>query len=246
LLILENRLIRDAFTPDRLDGVVLIAGQLGVALNNTMVYASLERKVAERTEELARANDRLERLSLTDALTGLANRRRLEEVLAGEWDRGHRSATPVALAMIDVDDFKRYNDRYGHVAGDRCLQRLAALLERYTGDVDLAARYGGEEFAIVMPGIDLDTALDRAEQLRQAVVELKEPHPVDHELVVTVSIGVAAMTPTADHGAEHLAELADIELYRAKRGGRNRVMPSGPMHRAGGRDRPRVAPPHYR
>jgi diguanylate cyclase (GGDEF)-like protein len=246
LLILENRLIRDAFTPDRLDGVVLIAGQLGVALNNTMVYASLERKVAERTEELARANDRLERLSLTDALTGLANRRRLEEVLAGEWDRGHRSATPVALAMIDVDDFKRYNDRYGHVAGDRCLHRLAALLERYTGEVELAARYGGEEFAIVMPGIDLDAALERAEQLRQAVVELKEPHPVDRELVVTVSIGVAAMTPTADHGAEHLAELADIELYRAKRGGRNRVMPSGPMHRAGGRDRPRVAPPHYR
>lgn len=225
LLILENRLIRGAFAPERLDGVVLVAGQLGVSLNNAMVYASLERKVAERTDELARANDRLERLSLTDALTGLANRRRLEEVLSREWHRGRRSGRPVALAMIDIDHFKQYNDQYGHVAGDRCLQRVATLLQQHFGETDLTARYGGEEFAVVMPDTDLDAALERAGQLWEAVATLAEPLQPASPRFVTVSIGVAAMLPTADAGAERLAETADMELYRAKRGGRNRVMP---------------------
>jgi diguanylate cyclase (GGDEF)-like protein len=226
LLLLENRLIRGAFAAERLDSVILIAGQLAVSLNNAMVYASLERKVAERTEELALANERLERLSVTDALTGLANRRRLGDVLTGEWHRGVRASTPVALAMVDIDHFKAYNDHYGHVAGDRCLQRVATLLGRHIRQVDLAARYGGEEFAIVMPDTGLDAAVHRAERLRTAVAGLGEPHRLAEAQVVTVSLGVAAMVPTADQGVEHLAELADIELYRAKRGGRNRVMPA--------------------
>jgi diguanylate cyclase (GGDEF)-like protein len=246
LLILENRLLRDAFAPERLDGVVLVAGQLGVSLTNAMVYTSLERKVAERTEELARANDRLERLSVTDALTGLANRRRFEEVLSGEWHRGQRSGTPLALAMIDIDHFKLYNDQYGHVAGDRCLQRVAALLGRHIGDADLAARYGGEEFAVVMPGTDLDAALRRAQQLRAAVVKLAEPHRLADEQLVTVSVGVAAIVPPAGCDVRDLAEEADAELYRAKRAGRNRVMPQrgpGPPTGSGRRDLPGQASP---
>ncbi|QSB13316.1 diguanylate cyclase [Natronosporangium hydrolyticum] len=228
LLLLENRLLRGAFTADRLDGVLLIAGQLAVSLRNALVYSSLERKVAERTEELALANTRLERLSVTDALTGLANRRRLEEVLAGEWDRARRAERPLALAMVDIDHFKLYNDHFGHAAGDRCLQRVATLLRRQLRGADLVARYGGEEFAVVMPGTDLEPALHAAERLRAAMVALAEPNPLVSERVVTVSVGVAAMIPGQQGRVGQLSELADVELYRAKRAGRNRVMPESP------------------
>ncbi len=223
LLLLENRLIRNAFTTERLDGVMLIAGQLAVSLDNAMVYASLERKVAERTDELGVANARLELLSITDPLTGLANRRRLEEVLTAEWHRAERSGLPVALAMIDIDHFKRYNDHYGHAAGDRCLQRVANQLGRTVRTTDLIARYGGEEFAVVMPDTDIPAGLRLAERLRDAVVELSEPHVPATKQNVTVSIGVAATVPTPDTNPDRLIEMADSELYRAKRGGRNQV-----------------------
>jgi diguanylate cyclase (GGDEF)-like protein len=223
LLLLENRLIRGAFSAERLDGVMLIAGQLAVSLDNAMVYASLERKVAQRTEQLAEANQRLKELSVTDPLTGLANRRRLQQVLQAAWRRAHRSSTPVGLAMIDVDYFKLYNDHYGHAAGDRCLQRVAVRLSQNIRDIDLAARYGGEEFAIVMPDIDITAARQLAERLHTAIVDLAEPHALDAEHIVTVSIGVAAMIPPDHSNAEHLLEAADVQLYRAKRSGRNCV-----------------------
>jgi diguanylate cyclase (GGDEF)-like protein len=130
---------------------MLIAGQLAVSLDNAQVYTSLEHKVAERTQQLAAANQRLEQLSVTDPLTGLANRRRLDEVLRAEWLRATRQAAPLALAMIDIDHFKLYNDHHGHTIGDRCLQRVATCLATGTRATDLPARYGGEEFAIVMP-----------------------------------------------------------------------------------------------
>lgn len=228
MLVLENRLIRGAFSAERLDGVLLIAGQLAVSLRNAMVYSSLERKVAERTEALELANTRLERLSVTDALTGLANRRRLEEVLAGEWDRARRAEVPVALAMVDIDHFKAYNDHFGHTAGDRCLQRVAALLRRHLRGADLVARYGGEEFAVVMPGTDLEPALYAAERLRTAMEALAEPHPLVAGQRVTISIGVAAMVPPRHGRVSVLTEQADIELYRAKRAGRNQVRPEPP------------------
>jgi diguanylate cyclase (GGDEF)-like protein len=224
LLQLENRLIRGAFSPERLDGVMLIAGQLAVSLDNALVYASLERKVAERTDALAVANERLELLSITDPLTGLANRRRLEEVLNDEWRRAQRLAEPIGMAMIDIDHFKLYNDHYGHPAGDDCLQRIAAELKRNIRDVDLVARYGGEEFAIVIPGMDIAAARELGERLRATVVALAEPHTLVPDRIVTVSIGVAAMVPPEASDAEHLVELADVELYRAKHSGRNRVM----------------------
>jgi diguanylate cyclase (GGDEF)-like protein len=226
LLVLENRLIRKAFTTERLNAVDLIAGQLAVSLHNVMVYAAMEQKVSERTEELARANERLEHLTVTDDLTGLANRRRLQRVLNAEWRRARRSAAPIALAMVDIDHFKLYNDEFGHVAGDRCLQRVGTLLDLHARSHDLAARYGGEEFAIVMPGTDLDAALAAAERLRAAVEALGEPHPQITDEVVTISVGVAAMIPPGSGGVRHLTELADAELYLAKHTGRNRVMPA--------------------
>lgn len=223
LLLLENHLIREAFSTERLDAVMLIAGQLAVSLDNASVYASLERKVARRTEELTAANRRLELLSTTDALTGLANRRRLEERLQEEWTHARCTGRPIALAMVDIDHFKLYNDHYGHPTGDDCLQRVAAELTRNLRGTDLVARYGGEEFAVVMPGLDVAAATRAAERLREAVAGLAEPHVLACAGIVTVSIGVASTTPSGDRDPEELLERADMELYRAKRGGRNQV-----------------------
>ncbi|MBL7489774.1 diguanylate cyclase [Frankia sp. AgB1.9] len=223
MLLLENRMIRGAFTTERLEGIMLVAGQLAVSLDNAMVYASLERKVAERTQQLAAANQRLEQLSVTDQLTGLANRRRLDEALQAEWQRAMRQKSPLAIAMIDIDLFKLYNDHFGHTAGDRCLHRVATCLAASSRTADLTARYGGEEFAAVMPDTDIDAAARLAERLRSAIEKLDEPHsPVAHR-VVTVSIGVASNTPAPGSDPTALVELADTALYRAKNRGRNRV-----------------------
>jgi diguanylate cyclase (GGDEF)-like protein len=227
LLLLENRLIRGAFSADRLDGVMLIAGQLAVSLDNALVHTSLERKVAERTEQLTLANQRLEQLSTTDPLTGVANRRRLEEVLDARWHRAVRSGQPFAIAMVDIDHFKRYNDHYGHAAGDRCLQRVSTHLSGHVRDGDVVARYGGEEFAIVMPDADLGTAVAMAERLRTGIAALGEPQASADQGRVTVSVGVAAAVPSAGGDWNHLVKQADAELYRAKRAGRNRVRPTG-------------------
>ncbi|ABW12427.1 serine/threonine protein kinase [Parafrankia sp. EAN1pec] len=223
MLLLENQMICDAFSVEHLEGIMTIARQLAVSLENVAMYTSLERKVTERTRQLTAANQQLEQLSITDPLTGLANRRRLDEVLDAEWHRARQQATPIALAMVDIDHFKLYNDHFGHATGDRCLQRVAACLAENTRDTDLAARYGGEEFAIVMPTTDTGAATRIAHRLRTAVAEAAEPHPLVAGGIITVSIGVAAITPTPDEHAEGLVDLADVELYRAKRGGRNRV-----------------------
>jgi diguanylate cyclase (GGDEF)-like protein len=222
MLLLTNRLSSGAFTADRLDAVELIAGQLAVSLDNAVLYASLEQKVIERTEALAAANERLELLNVTDPLTGLANRRRLEDALQAEW---RQSRTSVGLAMVDIDHFKLYNDHYGHLGGDACLRRVATALRRSVRDTDLVARYGGEEFAVIFPGADLASAQAVAERVRAAVVALREPHAAI-DGVVTVSIGVATLVPANGASIELLIRLADAELYRAKNNGRNQVSTS--------------------
>jgi len=223
MVVLENRLVRNMFTPGRLDAVLLISGQLAVSLENATLYASLERKVTERTQELASANRQLQQLSVTDPLTGLANRRQLSDRLATEWRRGLRSGTAMAVAMIDVDHFKLYNDHYGHPAGDVCLRRVAQAVSDAMRAEDIVARYGGEEFAIVLIGHDAEEARTAAERVRAAVEALDEPHVMVAAGRVTVSIGVATIVPTAQETPEQLVAAADAQLYQAKRGGRNRV-----------------------
>jgi diguanylate cyclase (GGDEF)-like protein len=186
----------------------------------------LEQKVAERTEQLTVANRRLEELSVTDPLTGVANRRRMDEVLAVRWRTAARTGRPLAVAMIDLDRFKEFNDRHGHAAGDECLRRVAHDVRGTVREADLVARFGGEEFLVVMPDADLDTALVVAHRLQDRLATPTALPPTHGSGLVTASIGVAAAVPTTDTGWEKLVTLADAELYQAKRAGRNRVRPT--------------------
>lgn len=182
----------------------------------------LEVVVEERTRALEEANRKLEALSNTDALTGLANRRNFDRVLAQEWNRGQRAGTPLTLVMLDVDRFKHFNDRYGHLAGDACLVALARVLVhagRRAGD--LVARYGGEEFVVLVPGTSGLDAVATARHIQNEVWALELPHAETAPGIVTVSLGVASVVPSAQHTPEHLLREADSALYRAKQSGRN-------------------------
>ncbi|SDT41849.1 diguanylate cyclase [Actinoplanes derwentensis] len=223
VLVLENRLSRRAFS-GRLDAVDMIAGQLTVSLENAQVYASLERKVAERTEELNEAKNRLEVLTVTDPLTGLPNRRKLNAFLDETWQRSQRSGEPVGVAMIDIDNFKKYNDHFGHQGGDVCLRMVADALRTSVRATDLVARYGGEEFCIVMPGANDENALVVAERACESVALMGQPHPLADSGVVTISVGVVSGTPVTNGSPEQLTKLADEALYEAKNAGRNRVV----------------------
>ncbi|HYF88329.1 diguanylate cyclase [Azospirillum sp.] len=174
---------------------------------------------------LKRHEDRLRASALIDGLTGIANRRRFDEVLDAEWRRARRFREPLSAILVDVDFFKRYNDRYGHLEGDACLRRVAGALSslvRRPGD--LAARYGGEEFVCLLPSTSLEGATTLAEQMRTAMLGLQLPH-ADSTVCpwVTVSIGLATAVPADDLEPADLIRLADEMLYRAKRAGRNRV-----------------------
>ena len=164
-------------------------------------------------------------LAESDALTGLANRRRFDRVLAQEWRRAQRERQPLAIVMIDVDHFKRFNDRYGHPEGDMCLRRVAALLGSVARrPADLAARLGGEEFALLLPGTGLAGAAYLARDVRAGVAALGIPHEDGTIGVVTVSAGVAARRPAvSDFDVSTLIQAADRALYRAKKRGRNGV-----------------------
>jgi diguanylate cyclase (GGDEF)-like protein len=182
----------------------------------------LETLVEQRTRALEDANNMLEVLSNTDGLTGMANRRSFDRVLAQEWNRGQRAGTPLALIMLDVDLFKHFNDHYGHLAGDDCLKALARAMApaaRRAGD--LVARYGGEEFVVLLPNTNGQEALETARHIQREVWALALPHAETAPGIVTFSLGVASLLPSTQHSPEDLIRLADAALYRAKQSGRN-------------------------
>jgi two-component system chemotaxis family response regulator WspR len=177
--------------------------------------------------ELETKNAILERMTAIDGLTGIANRRRFDESLISEWRRARRDHTCIGLILIDVDFFKRYNDHYGHLAGDDCLRKVATALASTTKrPADLVARYGGEEFVALLPQTDRDGIATVAESLRAAVEALAVPHAKSEAKdTVTISLGAALALPQqgeTDDAAQALIARADQALYAAKHGGRNR------------------------
>jgi len=181
-------------------------------------------QIAAKNRELEVANERLSALSYSDGLTGIANRRHLEEVIDTEWRRAWRTSSWLAFILIDIDAFKQLNDALGHQAGDDCLKAIASYLQsamRRSGDV--VARHGGDEFAAVLPSTDLDGARHFAEEIRAGIETLAIAHPSVAEGHVTASIGVAALKPREAQPTDDLVLAADRALYRAKSAGRNRV-----------------------
>ena len=208
---------------------VIVVLRALLPINRSMVQAiglnlALEEEIAERKK----IESQLRELSHTDGLTGLANRRHFDELLEVELRRAHRRSEPLSLVLIDIDDFKTYNDTYGHLQGDECLKRLSRLIEgsvQRTGDV--AARYGGDELALIFPDMDDDDASRITDGIRQAVFELAIAHEsssVDGCDRITISAGIATITPLRDSSPTDFIRAADEALYQAKRTGRNRTV----------------------
>lgn len=188
----------------------------------------LEVRVEARTAELQLLNARLEEISTTDGLTGVANRRRFDTVLASEWTRAARLGQPLAIGLMDVDWFKPYNDQYGHQAGDDCLRQVAHLLaDTICRTGDLVARYGGEEFVFIAPATTGADALDMAHRVCVALQALGLPHDLSAFGCVTASMGVASVFPAEGGSPDELLRAADSALYTAKAQGRNRAVLAG-------------------
>ena len=169
--------------------------------------------------------DYLKGLASLDGLTGIPNRRAFDLRLADAWSQASREGTALSLIMIDIDYFKRYNDHFGHLAGDQCLSLVAtALADSVNRPYDMAARYGGEEFACILPDTNLQGALKVASMLRTNISELKIAHPAsDVSEQLTLSMGVASLQPRIGSDSAELIALADEQLYQAKHNGRDRV-----------------------
>ena len=202
-------------------------------------------RIAGREKELRASNLELRQLAYADALTGIPNRRAFNAQLAAQWDLARALAQPIAVLVVDVDYFKRFNDRYGHVQGDQCLRKISEVLigatrthadmwalppsfRKYAARAsDFTARYGGEEFAVLLQRADLETACKVAERLREEIEKLNVTHESSPRGRITISVGAASAVPAASESAQDLLKRADDALYEAKRRGRNTVVANG-------------------
>ncbi|TWI70263.1 two-component system chemotaxis family response regulator WspR [Pseudoduganella lurida] len=210
--------------PDRLELLARIRYHSGAYISRLQRDEAF-RFLRESQKNLAEANIELHKLAALDSLTGIANRRRFDETLLQEWQRAQRERRPLSLLLCDIDCFKMYNDTFGHLGGDLCLKKTAAVLTAcLKRPADLAARYGGEEFAIVLPDTDAPGARIVAEECLRSLMKLKMDNPQSVHGIVTLSIGVATLVPAPGTAPSHLVEGADRALYAAKGEGRNRAV----------------------
>ena len=174
---------------------------------------------------LTEANLKLENMAVRDGLTGLFNRRYFDQVLKNEWMRLQRTNQPLSLILSDIDYFKKYNDSYGHLAGDECLKQVAEGIKNAVQRVsDVAARYGGEEFAVILPNTDSDGAKAIAQAIKDRILESAIPHKSsDVKKIVTMSLGIATVIPTDSSDTDDFIVQADDALYKSKENGRNRI-----------------------
>lgn len=181
---------------------------------------------AQLYKQLEAANQALQHLANVDGLTGLANRRHFDQYLNSQWLTLAQEQVPISLILCDIDYFKRYNDKYGHPAGDSCLQKVAAVLKsKAQKNHDLAARYGGEEFAVIMPYTSVTAAVSIAAAMQAGVRELEIEHLESGvSQFVTLSLGVGCMIPSFDNSPQDLILTTDKALYQAKEQGRNRII----------------------
>lgn len=203
----------------------LFSAFLVLLLEAIFIFRPMVKAIEREKKELLVLNQELELHSLSDGLTGVANRRHFDNRVRLEWSKAEREQAPLALLMLDIDFFKSYNDTYGHLAGDDCLKQVAcAVAATVKRPGDLTARYGGEEFAVLLPGTDATGALTLAEQVRRSVEELQIPHSGSRiSAFVTVSIGTAVAVPAPRTNVNVLIAAADSALYQAKANGRNKV-----------------------
>jgi len=197
--------------------------ELEARVRSLLRIKKLQQDLAEREKELSEMNAQLQRISLTDGLTGVDNRRALEQRLHEMFEHSMRLHEPVSVVMCDIDHFKKVNDTYGHAAGDAVLKQFADILKDEAREIDRVGRYGGEEFLLLLPGTVLDAAVTFSERLRQRV----DAHTFSYEggtLKKTVSFGVASWPHPRITGREGMLKAADDALYVAKETGRNRVI----------------------